>query len=167
MGKKKLPALQENYNVWTTGLPLRERYSTCEINNKLSLQAFMADGCYGDEKEVDLSYDTHNIAGGFYVFVLKGSLDMRLRTLGVASPGQSNLTKTQLSLRLAAKLQMGTFADGEDWRMVTTSTGTFHWGPERPSFANGAIVLLTPRDCSILEFWCRTRAMNHNLSMRW
>ena len=33
-----------------------------------------------------------------------------------------------------------------EWRTVTTMTGAFHWGPERPSFANGAVVFLHPRD---------------------
>ena len=42
---------------------------------------------------------------------------------------------------------------------MTTITGTFHWGPERPSFANGAVVFLTPRDCPIVENWCRTKAV--------
>ena len=41
--------------------------------------------------------------------------------------------------------------------MVTTITGTFYWGPERPSFANGAVVFLKPRDCAVLEHWCRTK----------
>ena len=41
--------------------------------------------------------------------------------------------------------------------MVTTITGTFHWGPERPSFANGAVVFLTRRDAPVLEEWCRTK----------
>ena len=33
-----------------------------------------------------------------------------------------------------------------EWRTVTTMTGAFHWGPERPSFANGAVVFLHPRN---------------------
>ena len=43
--------------------------------------------------------------------------------------------------------------------MVTTTTGTFHWGPERPSFANGAVLYLTERDCSVVEGWCRTNLL--------
>ena len=43
--------------------------------------------------------------------------------------------------------------------MVTTMYGAFHWGPERPSFANGAVVFLHPRDCPTLEEWCRTKAV--------
>ena len=38
-----------------------------------------------------------------------------------------------------------------EWRTVTTMTGAFHWGPERPSFANGAVVFLHPRDCAIVR----------------
>ena len=59
-----------------------------EVNEKLKLQAFMVDGCCGDEDEIDLGYDTSEFPGGFYIFVMKGSLDIRLRTLGVGSPGQ-------------------------------------------------------------------------------
>ena len=44
-----------------------------------------------------------------------------------------------------------------EWRTVTTMTGAFHWGPERPSFANGAVAFLTPRHCSVFEHWCRTK----------
>ena len=161
MGKrnKKLPAIEEGFNLWTLGLPFREYHGMDEVSEKLKLQAFMVDGCYGDEDEIDLGYDTSEILEGFYIFVMKGSLDIRLRTLGVGSPGQHGLTRWQLLLRLAAKIQMGSFTNGEDWRMVTTITGTFHWGPERPSFANGAVVFLTPRDCSVLEHWCRTKAV--------
>ena len=44
-----------------------------------------------------------------------------------------------------------------EWRTVTTMTGAFHWGPERPSFANGAVVFLKPRDCPVFERWCRRK----------
>ena len=159
MGKrnKKSPAIEEGFNLWTLGLPFREYHGMDEVNEKLKLQAFMVDGCYGDEDEGNLGYDTSEIVGGFYVFVMKGSLDIRLRTLGVAAPGQHELSACQMLLRLVAKIQMGCFTNGEDWRMVTTITGTFHWGPERPSFANGAVVFLKPRDCAVLEHWCRTK----------
>ena len=117
----------------------------------------MVDGIYGDEDEVKLWYCTSEFGGGFYIFVMKGSLDIRLRTLGVGSPGQTDLSGCQLLLRLVAKIQMGCFTEGQDWRMVTTITGPHHWGPERPSFANGAVVYLHPRDCPTLEEWCRTK----------
>ena len=159
MGKrnKKLPEVEEGFNIWTLGLPFREYHGIDEVNEKLKLQAFMVDGCYGDEDEINLPYDTSKIVGGFYIFTMKGSLDIRLRTLGVGSPGQRGLTRWQLLLRLAAKIQMGCFTNGEDWRMVTTITGTYHWGPERPNFANGAVVFLKPRDCGMLEHFCRTK----------
>ena len=85
-----------------------------EVNEKLKLQAFMVDGCYGDEDEIDLGYDTSEILEGFYIFVMKGSLDIRLRTLGVGSPGQHGLTESQLLLRLAAKIQIGCFTSEEE-----------------------------------------------------
>ena len=97
---KKLPEVEEGFNIWTLGLPFREYHGIDEVNEKLKLQAFMEDGCYGDEDEIDLGYDTSEIRGGFYIFVMKGSLDIRLRTLGVASPGQKGLTKWQLLLRV-------------------------------------------------------------------
>ena len=161
MGKrnKTLPVVEEWFHLWQLGLPFREYHGIDELNEKLKLQAFMVDGCYGDEDEIKLGYDTSEIRGGFYIFVLKGSLDKRLRALGVASPGQHGLTESQLLLRLAAKIQIGYFTNGEDWRTVTTTTGIFRWGPERPSFASGAVVFLTPRDCPVLEHWCRTEAV--------
>ena len=75
----------------------------------------MVDGIYGDEDEVKLWYCTSEFGGGFYIFVMKGSLDIRLRTLGVGSPGQEGLSGCQLLLRLVAKIQMGCFTKGEDW----------------------------------------------------
>ena len=86
----------------TLRLPFSWNPCIGEVNEKLKLQAFLVDGCYGDEDEVNLGYDTSEIRGGFYIFVMKGSLDIRLRTLGVSSPGQHGLTKWQLLLRLAA-----------------------------------------------------------------
>ena len=160
MGKsknKKLPAVAERFPLWTLGLPFAEYHGIDEVNEKLKLQAWMVDGIYGDEDEVKLWYCTSEFGGGFYIFVMKGSLDIRLRTLGVGSPGQKDLSGCQLLLRLVAKIQMGCFTEGQDWRMVTTITGTYHWGPERPSFANGAVVYLHPRDCPTLEEWCRTK----------
>ena len=113
MGKrnKKLPVVEEGFNLWTLGLPFREYHGMDEVNEKLKLQAFMVDGCYGDEDEIDLGYDTSRIPGGFYIFAMKGSLDIRLRTLGVAAPGQHELSAWQMLLRLIAKTQMGCFTN--------------------------------------------------------
>ena len=116
----------------------------------------MADGCYGEEDWVDPGYDTSTIAKGFYIFVMKGCLSTRLRTIGVAAPGQAHLTANQIALRAVAKVQASYFTTGDDWRRVTTPTGAFCWGPERPDFAGGAIVFLSPRDCPKIEQWCRT-----------
>ena len=90
MGKRKskLPVVPEELNLWTLGLPLTPEGGIDELNEKLKLQAFMVDGIYGDELEVNLGYDTSEIVGGFYVFVMKGHMGIRLRTLGVAAPGQ-------------------------------------------------------------------------------
>ena len=67
MGKrsKKLPEVEEGFNIWRLGLPFREYHGIAEVNEKLKLQAFMVDGCYGDEDEIDLGYDTSEIPGGF------------------------------------------------------------------------------------------------------
>ena len=102
--KKKLPEVEDELRLWTLGLPFEEYHGINELNEKLKLQAFMVDGCYGDEDEINLEYDTSELVGGFYIFVMKGSLDIRLRTLGVGAPGQRGLTKWQLLLRLAAKI---------------------------------------------------------------
>ena len=80
MGKRrsKLPVVPEELNLWTLGLPLTPESGIDELNEKLKLQAFMVDGTYGDEDEVNLGYDTSEIVGGVYIFVMKGSLDIRL-----------------------------------------------------------------------------------------
>ena len=46
-----------------------------EVNEKLKLQAFMVDGCYGDEDEINLGYGASKVVGGFYLLVMKGSLN--------------------------------------------------------------------------------------------
>ena len=60
----KLPAMEEGFNLWTLGLPFRGYHGMDEVNEKLQLQAFMVHGCYGDEDEIDLGYDTSEIPGG-------------------------------------------------------------------------------------------------------
>ena len=62
---KKLPEVEEGLNIWTLGLPFREYHGIDEVNEKLKLQAFMVDGCYGDEDEIKLGYDTSKTVGGF------------------------------------------------------------------------------------------------------
>ena len=63
MGKrtKRIPKVEEGFRLWTLGLPFREYHGMDEVNEKLELQAFMVDGCYGDEDEIDLGYDTSEI----------------------------------------------------------------------------------------------------------
>ena len=108
MGKrnKKLPKVEEKSNLWPLGLPFMAYHGIEEVSEKLKLQAFMVDGCYGDEDEIHLGHSTSEIVGGFYVFVLRGSLDTRRRTLGVGDPGQHGLSGWQLFLRLAARIQI-------------------------------------------------------------
>ena len=72
MGKRKskLPVVPEELKLWTLGLPLTPEGGIDELNEKLKLQAYMVDGIYGDEDEVNLGYDTSEFVGGFYVFVM-------------------------------------------------------------------------------------------------
>ena len=71
MGKRdtKLPQVEQMSHLWTLGLPFMEYHGIEEVNEKLKLQAFMADGCYGEEDEIDLGYDTSEIVGVFIFHV--------------------------------------------------------------------------------------------------
>ena len=89
-------------DLLTQGLPLVDQHTTDEINVKLKVQAFMSDGCYGDEDDINWGCDMSTIAGGFYIFEVKGCLETRSRTIGVATARQTKLNKYQFLLRLVA-----------------------------------------------------------------
>ena len=64
MGKrnKKLPEVEDELQLWTLGLQFEEYHGIEEVNEKLKLQAFLVDGCYGDEEEINLGYDRSEIS---------------------------------------------------------------------------------------------------------
>ena len=120
------------------------------------LAAFKAEGNDTGANNVELEYSTKDFMPGFYVFELKGSTAHRLEMLGSASPGQIGLSQNQMKLRRLARAQNQSFTVTYDWRQVVTDFGTYVWGPDRPTFTNGASCYLMHRDAGIVEEAFRT-----------
>ena len=119
------------------------------------LEAFKAEHNDTGANNVELGYSTKGFMPGFYVFELKGSTAHRLEMLGVASPGQIGLSQNQMKLRRIACAQNQSFTVTYDWRQVVTDSGTYVWGPDRPTFTNGAPCYLMHRDAGNVEEACR------------
>ena len=91
--------------------------------------------------------------GGYYTFVLKGSLAFRLAVLGVFSECQPGLSASQLKLRDIADEQSVHFDETRAWR---AQNKRHRRGPERPACANGACCFVTPGDARVLQRHIRT-----------
>ena len=127
------------------------------LNTAIGLQvdAFLAECNDTGRNNVELEYSTEDFMPGVYVFELKGSISHRLEMLGSASPGQTELSQNQMTLRRIACAQNQSFTVTYDWRQVVTDFGTYVWGPDRPTFTNGAPCYLMHRDAGIVEDACR------------
>ena len=123
------------------------------LNTAIGLQvdAFLAECNDTGRNNVELEYSTEDFMPGVYVFELKGSISHRLEMLGSASPGQTELSQNQMTLRRIACAQNQSFTVTYDWRQVVTDFGTYVWGPDRPTFTNGASCYLMHRDAGIVE----------------
>ena len=93
---------------------------------------------------------------GYYTFVLKGSLALRLAALGVFSECQPGLSASQLKLRDIADEQSVHFDEPRAWRAQNTR---HRRGPERPACANGACCFVNPGDARVLQRQIRTGAL--------
>ena len=119
------------------------------------LAAFFTEDNDTGANNVELGYSTEGFMPGVYVFELKGSTAQRLEMLGSASPGQIGLSQNQMKLRRLARAQNQSFTVTYDWRQVVTDFGTYVWGPDRPTFTNGAPCYLMHRDAGNVEEACR------------
>ena len=103
------------------------------------------------ELRLPAPYETNGVAPGFYIIVAKGCLRHRLAIIGVMTARQEGLTMAQKYLRMIAYVQQMHMSDAVAWRTVRTEKEEQSWGPERPSFANGALCYLNARDAKAVE----------------
>ena len=96
-------------------------------------------------------YETNGVAPGFYVIVGKGCLKHRLAIMGVMRARQEGLAMARKYLRMIANGQQMHMTDQVGWRTVQANEGGQSWGPERPSFSNGALCHLNKRDAIAVE----------------
>ena len=119
------------------------------------LAGFLTEANDTGADNVELEYSTEGFMPGFYVFELRGSTAQRLEMLGSTSPCQTELSQNQMKLRRLACAQNQSFTVTCDWRQVVTDVGTSAWGPDRPTFTNGATCYLMHRDAGFVEEACR------------
>ena len=111
-----------------------------------------------DDVRSDLSNDAldwlaqHDQPNCIQAISVQGSLGWRLSAMGLASDVQRDLSRDQMLLRDIATQQLEEAVDTCSWRdQESPHGGTYRVGPERPHWARGAILLLTPEHYQALR----------------